>query len=99
MRQLPTLADGLPAIPSYDAAADFLAKKNGSGLRLLGWTIARALLIAPPFMIIGVPPKKAVAGSLLASSAISIFVLMRIKRAADEAAGIARAAATTTPNP
>ncbi len=70
-----------PALPTYQAVATFLEKKNGSGIKLLGWTILRTLLIAPPFKLVGVPWKQAVKGALLASGIISAFTLIRIRRA------------------
>lgn len=69
---------GGPKLPTYRTVADFLEKKNGSGLRLLGWTIARTALIAPPFILIGIPPKKAFLGAVLASCLISSLTLLRI---------------------
>lgn len=66
------------ATPSYKTAADVLEKDKGSGLRLAGWTIARTILIAPPFMLIGIPAKQAFIGAGLASGLMSIFVLLRI---------------------
>jgi hypothetical protein len=74
-----------PALPTYKTVADYLEKKNGSGIRLFGWTIARSFLIAPPMMLVGVPPKKAFLGAFLASGLISLFTLMRISNAADQA--------------
>lgn len=73
-------ADGTkkPALPTYATVADVLEKKNGSGIRLLGWTAARTVMIAPFIMAVGVPWKKALLGSLIASGAISLFTLMRI---------------------
>jgi hypothetical protein len=70
-----------PALPTYRTVADVLEKKNGSGIRLAGWTIARTLMIAPPFLAVGVPARKAFAGAVLASGLISIFTLLRIYNA------------------
>lgn len=70
-----------PALPTYSTIADVLEKKNGSGIRLAGWTVARTALIAPFMMIVGVPAKKAFAGAAIASAAISIFTLIRIYNA------------------
>lgn len=70
-----------PALPTYSTIADVLEKKNGSGVRLLGWTVARTALIAPFMMVVGVPAKKAFAGAAIASAAISIFTLIRIYNA------------------
>ena len=67
-----------PSLPTYHTVADVLEKKNGSGLRLAGWTVARTLMIAPPFMLVGVPAKKAFAGAALSSLLISLFTLIRI---------------------
>jgi len=73
-----------PALPSYQTAADVLEKKNGSGIRLIGWTFARTALIFPPMLVVGVNWKRALAGSLIASSLISVFTLVRIWAAGSE---------------
>jgi hypothetical protein len=65
-------------VPTYHSAANVLARKNGSGVKLLGWTVARTLLIAPPMMVVGVPSRQAWLGAGLASGLISIFALLRI---------------------
>lgn len=79
------LADALepanPSLPTYRTAADVLEKKNGSGIRLAGWTVARTFLIFPPFLLIGVPWKKALLGAAGASLLISFFTLIRISNA------------------
>lgn len=79
------LADALvpaqPSLPTYRTAADVLEKKNGSGWRLAGWTVARTVLILPPFLLVGVPAKKAIMGALGASLLISFFTLIRIANA------------------
>ena len=67
-----------PALPTYRTAASVLEGDKGSGVRLLGWTVARTLLIAPPFMIVGVPMRQAFLGAAFASGLISIFTLLRI---------------------
>ena len=69
------------ALPTYATAADVLEKKNGSGVRLFGWTIARMFMIAPPFILVGLPWKKVLAGAAIASGLISVFTLVRIKNA------------------
>lgn len=66
------------SLPTYRTAARVLEQDKGSGLRLAGWTVARTLLIAPPFMVFGVPAKQAFGGAALASSLISLFTLLRI---------------------
>lgn len=71
-----------PALPTYATVADVLEKKNGSGLRLLGWTIARMLMIAPPMMMVGVPAGLALRGAALSSGLISLFTMIRIHNAA-----------------
>lgn len=73
--------DGGAALPTYATVADLLEKKNGSGLRLAGWTVARMLMIAPPLLVVGVPAKQAFAGAALSSILISLFTLERIKHA------------------
>ena len=70
-----------PSLPTYQSVANFLEKKNGSGIRLLGWTLLRTALIAPPFILVGVHWKKALAGAALASGLISLFTLLRIYNA------------------
>lgn len=69
------------ALPTYATVADALEKKNGAGVRLLGWTVARTLLIAPPMMMVGVKPGKAFGGAAIASGLISVFTLLRIYNA------------------
>lgn len=76
---------GRASLPTYQTIADFLEKKNGSGVRLAAWTVARTLLIAPPMMAVGVPAKKAFLGAGLASAMISVFTLLRIYNAEFEA--------------
>lgn len=78
------VVSGEPSLPTYSTVADVLEKKNGSGLRLFGWTIARMAIIAPPMMIVGVPAALAIKGAALSSGLISLFTLARIKHAADE---------------
>lgn len=70
-----------PSLPTYRTIADVLEKKNGSGIRLLGWTVARTIMIAPPMRIVGVPWKTAFAGALLSSAFISVFAMIRIYNA------------------
>lgn len=70
------------SLPTYHTVADVLEKKNGSGLRLAGWTVARTLMIAPPFLLVGVPWKQAFGGAALSSALISLFTLIRISDAA-----------------
>lgn len=67
-----------PSIPTYQSAARFLERKNGSGLKLLGWTALRTVMIAPPMMLVGVPAKRAFGGALLASALISVFAVLRL---------------------
>lgn len=69
------------ALPTYATAADLLERKNGSGARLVGWTIARAALISMGMLAVGVKPRHAVMGSLLSSGAISVLTYYRIKHA------------------
>lgn len=67
-----------PSLPTYLTAAHVLEKDKGSGTRLLGWTVLRTILIAPPMMVTGVSAKQAFAGAALASVLISTFTLLRI---------------------
>ncbi len=66
------------SLPTYRTAARVLERDKGSGIRLLGWTVARTIMIAPPMMVVGVPAKQAFAGAAIASGLISIFTLLRI---------------------
>lgn len=69
---------GDPHVPTYRAAASFLEKEKGSGIALIGWTVARTIMIAPPMMLVGVPIKQAFLGAGIASGLISIFAALRI---------------------
>ncbi len=71
----------LAAIPTYNTAASVLERKNGAGLRLIGWTVLRTAMIAPPMMFVGVPTRKAFTGALIASAVISGFTLLRLYNA------------------
>jgi hypothetical protein len=77
-------AEGEPKLPTYRTIADVLEKKNGSGVRLAGWTVARTFLIMPGLLAVGVSPKKAFLGSMLSSSLISVLALVRIYNAGFE---------------
>lgn len=66
------------ALPTYRTAAAVLEGHTGSGLRLAGWTVARTIMIAPPFMVVGVPFGQALKGAMLASGLISLFTLVRL---------------------
>lgn len=72
------------SLPTYSTIADVLEKKNGSGIRLVGWTLARTLLIIPGLVAVGVQPKKAIVGSMISSSIISVLTLVRIYNAGFE---------------
>ncbi len=67
-------------IPTYATAADVLSKKTGSGLKMVGWTVARTLLIAPPILLF--TPREVHSkvwwGSIASSLLISTFAIMRI---------------------
>lgn len=67
-----------PALPTYKTTAAILERKKGSGLALVGWTVARTLLIAPPMMLFGIPAWQAFAGAAASSVLISLFTLLRI---------------------
>lgn len=66
------------ALPTYRTAAHVLEGSNGSGVRLVAWTVARTLLIAPPFLLVGLPTKQVFIGAAMASGLISLFTLVRI---------------------
>lgn len=91
-----TLADAAaappPSLPTYVNAAGVLENRTGSGWKLAGWTVARTLLIAPAFLTIGVPAKKAWGGAALASVMISGLTLMRIFAGGQSLAGAKSAA-------
>lgn len=66
------------ALPTYRTAARVLEGEKGSGIKLVGWTIARTFMIAPPMMIVGVPTRQAFFGAAFASGLISVFTMLRI---------------------
>lgn len=70
-----------PTIPTYKSSAAFLERETGSGVKLAAWTLARTLLIAPPFMLVGVDTKKAFMGAAIASVLISSFAVLKIYNA------------------
>ena len=70
------------SLPTYQTVAAVLEGKNGSGIRLAAWTVARTMLIAPPFLALGVKPKLALTGAALSSGLISLLTLLRIYNAA-----------------
>lgn len=70
-------------LPSYRSAADYLEAKNGAGIRLACWTVARAGLIAVPVRVAGATWKQALFGASLASGLISLLVLARIENEVD----------------
>jgi hypothetical protein len=67
-----------PALPTYQTAAGALEGHNGEGLRLIGYTFARTLLIAPMFIVLGMETRKAFLGAFMASALMSTFVVLRI---------------------
>lgn len=69
-----------PGLPTYATVAAVLEGQNGSGVRLLGWTVARTVLIAPWFRVVGVTWKQAILGATLASLAISGLTLLRVSK-------------------
>lgn len=77
-------AEGEPKLPTYRTVADVLERKNGAGIRLAGWTVARTFLIMPGMLAVGIDPKKAFIGSMLSSSLISVLTLVRIYNAGFE---------------
>lgn len=86
MAELPNITDKStpdehPALPTYQSVAAVLEKQTGSGIKLVGWTFARSVLIIPGMLLVGTEWKKAVFGSLLASSFISVLALARVYNA------------------
>jgi len=69
-----------PVLPTYRSAAAALERRNGAGLRLVGWTAARAALIAAGMLVVGVEPGKAAAGSVVASVLISTLAVCALSR-------------------
>ena|SRR5882672_3151748 len=67
-----------PKLPTYKTVAGVLENERGSGTALLGWTLLRTLLIAPPMLFVGVPARQAFIGAGLASVFISTLTLLRI---------------------
>lgn len=67
-----------PKLPTYKTAAQVLERDKGSGIRLAGWTVARTILIAPAYMIVGCSAKQAFAGAAIASLFISGLTLIRV---------------------
>jgi hypothetical protein len=70
-----------PKLPTYRDGAALVESENGSGWRMVGWTVARSALIAVPMLAIGVRTDKAITGSLLASTAMTALALWRINGA------------------
>ena len=66
------------ALPTYLNAAGVLEKRNGSGVRLIGYTVMRAMIMGPIVMITGVPARQAFFAAGLTSVLMSTFVLLRI---------------------
>lgn len=77
------MASAAPNLPTYLNAAGVLERKTGSGVKLAAWTVARTLLIAPPFLVVGVEPRKAWGGAILASVLISGLTVLRIFHAGE----------------
>ncbi len=75
------LAHRSPGLPTYRSAAAYLEGSTASGIKLLGWTAGRAVLIGIPLLIVGVPIRKAALGAILASVIISGLAVMRISNA------------------
>lgn len=65
-------------LPTYRTSARMLEGETGAGIRLIAWTAARTILIAPPFLVLGVEPTTAWTGAALASALMSTFAVLRI---------------------
>lgn len=74
-------------LPTYRTAARVLEGEKGSGVKLLGWTVARTFMIAPPMLVVGVPSQQAFMGAALASSLISVFTMLRLFDARQQGLG------------
>ena len=70
-----------PTLPTYTNAAALLERRNGAGLRLAGWTLARSVLIAAGVMVVGVKPQRALAGGLVASVLVTAMAVCVLKGA------------------
>lgn len=88
-----------PKLPTYRTLASVMEKKNGSGVRLVGWTLARTVLIAPPMMLVGVDGKRAFAGAALASGLITLFAYLRMYNAGSGLGSARRASTAYRPRP
>lgn len=80
------------SLPTYKTAAAVLENRTGSGIKLAGWTVARTVMIAPPFLLLGVPAKQAWGGAVLSSLMISGFTLLRILNGGQQLNGTKQAA-------
>lgn len=71
------------SIPTYKTAANVLSKQTGSGIKMVGWTLARTLLIAPPILLVtdSSQHRRVWIGAGLSSLLISTFALLRIYNA------------------
>jgi len=67
-------------MPTYLSSAETLERKTGSGLKLLGWTVLRTLLIAPPILLVTPSEyrQRVWLGAIMSSSLISGLALLRI---------------------
>lgn len=77
------MAYATPQLPTYREAAAVLERQTGAGAKLVGWTAARAALIALPMRAVGARWNHAILGSLLASVLISGIAVARIRRGRD----------------
>ena len=67
-----------PKLPTYRAAAAVLEREPGGIPAELGWTVVRAAIVAPGFLLVGVRGWKVVWGALLSSSLVTAVVLARL---------------------
>lgn len=73
-----------PATPTYRSVAATLEQERGAGVGLCFWTAARAALIAPALLAVGVPWRTALAGAALASVTISAAAYLFVKNGAEQ---------------
>lgn len=78
-----------PSMPTYLSAAEVLERKTGAGWRLVGWTLLRTLLIAPPILIITPSEyrRRVWVGAAMSSILISSLAMLRILNAGQNGLG------------
>jgi hypothetical protein len=88
MKRRRGLHEAEPRLPSYRAAAAVLEQRPGGIPAEICWTVARAAIITPGFLAVGVRGWKVVWGALLSSAVITGVVLVRIYGARQRGLGL-----------